>query len=304
MPLFIYDRIGYRRHARHFAADDLAVDLGGRTALVTGANSGIGLATATALAGLGAEVVLGCRSVERGRAAATAIGPRARLELVDMTDLDSVAALGERVGAVDFLVHNAGLLPPARALGPQGLEHTLACHVVGPHLLTTILAPRMPRGARIIWITSGGMYTRKLSLRALLALSDSAAPYDGTNAYADTKRAQVVLARLWAKKLAPQAIDVNAMHPGWADTPALASGMPRFQKLLRRVLRSPAEGADTVIWLAAAARLGGQSGRLWFDRAPVSEHKLPFTRTSAETETALWALADRLASGRASRPPS
>jgi hypothetical protein len=80
--------------------------------------------------------------------------------------------------------------------------------------------------------------------------------------------------------------------------------MPRFQRLLRRVLRSPAEGADTVIWLAAAARLGGQGGRLWFDRAPVSEHKLPFTRASAETETALWALADRLASGRASRPPS
>lgn len=291
---FSFDRTGYRLHARTFDPTDLDVDLTGQTCAVTGANSGIGYAASVALARLGAEVLLLCRNPERGAAALARlrdeVGRRCgAVEIIDMASLASVRTAADRLAGrrIDVLVHNAGVLPTERTLSPDGLELTLATHVVGPLLLTALLLPglRAAPAARVVWVTSGGMYTQRLRL------DDpqwERTEYDGVLAYARTKRMQVVLNELLAGRLAASEIASNAMHPGWADTPAVRSSLPRFWQRMKDRLRSPAEGADTIVWLAASARVAGQTGKLWFDRRARATHYLPFTTERAGAREALW----------------
>jgi NAD(P)-dependent dehydrogenase (short-subunit alcohol dehydrogenase family) len=135
------------------------------------------------------------------------------------------------------------------------------------------------------------MYTRRLNLEDP---NWTGRDYDGVLAYAETKRAQVVLAELWAEELRGSSVVVNAMHPGWADTPSVKSSLPRFHRLTRSILRTPAEGADTVVWLAASVPARGWTGRFFFDREPRRTHLLPFTREPSEERGALWKLCERL----------
>jgi NAD(P)-dependent dehydrogenase (short-subunit alcohol dehydrogenase family) len=297
-----FDRTGFQAHALGFDPDDLAVDLSGRRALVTGANSGIGFESALGLADLGAEVVLLCRNAARGEQAAEEIrartgSRRVSAETLDVSDLAGVREVGARLASrpVDVLIHNAGVLPDTRVETKDGLELSFATHVAGPHLLTRLLRPALERSgdARVIWVSSGGMYARRLNL------ADphwTRRRYDGVIAYAETKRAQVVLAELWAEALAGSSVRVFSMHPGWADTPSVASSLPRFRRVMEKLLRTPAEGADTVVWLAAAARAraGEWNGRFFFDRAPRRTHLLPGTRESAAERRRLWTLCERL----------
>ena len=222
-----FDRTGFRIHSLTFRPDDLDVDLSGRRCLVTGANSGIGYESALALADLGAEVVLLCRSRERGEAAAERIreqtgNARVSVEELDVSRLASVRSAAARLQErpVDVLIHNAGALPDERVETEDGLELTLATHVVGPFLLTRLLRPALEKSsdARVIWVSSGGMYTRRLNVRDP---NWQEREYDGVVAYAETKRAQVVLAELWAEELRGTSVVVNSMHPGWADTPSV-----------------------------------------------------------------------------------
>lgn len=281
--LFSFDRSGWLRHARRFRAADLAVDLAGRVCLVTGANSGIGRACAHALALRGATVWLLCRDERRGREAEEALrkdtgNPRVRCARLDVSDLAAVRAFcaGFPEPRVDALVHNAGLLPAERILSPDGLELCFATHVAGPRVLTLGLEPRLREAAgRVVFVSSGGMYTQRLS-------SDDAQwerrRYDGVAAYAQTKRMQVVLTGMLARRLRAAGVVVNAMHPGWADTPGVRSSLPGFFRWMRGRLRTPEQGADTAVWLAAAEAARRHSGRLFFDRAPAAVHLLPWTR--------------------------
>jgi NAD(P)-dependent dehydrogenase (short-subunit alcohol dehydrogenase family) len=296
-----FDRVGFRIHSLTFRAEDLDVDLSGRRCLVTGANSGIGYETALALADLGAEVVLLCRNPERGEQAAERVrqqtgNARVSLEVVDISDLTSVRGAAARLASapVDVLVHNAGVLPDERVETRDGLELTLATHVVGPFLLTRLLRGSLEKSpdGRVIWVSSGGMYTRRLNLEDP---NWTRRDYDGVAAYAETKRAQVVLSELWAEELSGSPIVVNAMHPGWADTPAVKSSLPRFHRVTRNILRTPAEGADTVVWLAACPAGREWNGRFFFDRKERRTHLLPFTRESEADRRALWQLCERSA---------
>ncbi|MBW2500136.1 MAG: SDR family NAD(P)-dependent oxidoreductase [Deltaproteobacteria bacterium] len=299
-PLFSFDRIGFRRHALGFDPEDLAVDLYGRRCLVTGANSGIGYETALTLADLGAEVVLLCRSRDRGRAAVDRIreatgSRRVRPVEVDVSERTSIdAAVAELSDEpIDVLVHNAGVLPDSRIETKDGLELCFATHVAGPHHLTRALQSELEsaEGARVIWVSSGGMLTRRLNV------DDPdwrEREYDGVIAYAETKRAQVVLAELWAEELAETRVCVNSMHPGWADTPAVRTSLPRFHRLTETILRTPAEGADTVVWLAASPAAEGETGHFFFDRRAVRSHWTPTTRESDEDRDRLWALCEAL----------
>jgi len=168
-----FDRSGFRRHAASFRAEDLRVDLTGRVAVVTGANSGIGKATSRALAERGAEVFLLCRSEERGRAALrdlreTTGSRRLRLVTVDVAEPDSVRAAVDGIGAdrIHVLVNNAAVLPDDRRENGRGIEITFATNVLGPFLLTRLFEPRLRAAgaARVINVSSGGMYARRLSL--------------------------------------------------------------------------------------------------------------------------------------------
>jgi NAD(P)-dependent dehydrogenase (short-subunit alcohol dehydrogenase family) len=294
-----FDAPGYRRHARRFDPRDLDVDLSGRRCLVTGSGGGLGRAAALGLARLGATVHLLVRDRGRGERArdelrAESGSSRIEVEVADVSDLGALArwARGFAADAIDVLVHNAGVLPAARALTADGLELTFATHVAGPHLLTRLLAPRLRAAgdARVVWVSSGGMYTQRLSLADL---GWERRPYDGVRAYAQTKRMQVELAARWARELGP-AVHVSAMHPGWADTPGVETSLPRFHARLRARLRTPAEGADTIVWLAARRPAPSPSGAFWFDRRARWTHYLPWTRTGAATRAALWALAERV----------
>jgi NAD(P)-dependent dehydrogenase (short-subunit alcohol dehydrogenase family) len=299
-PLFSFDRIGFRRHAIGFDPGDLDVDLFGRRCLITGANSGIGFETALALADLGAEVVLLCRNRERGQAAVESIRERTgnrRVELIllDVSDLGAVDAVAGELAKepVDVLVHNAGVLPDERIESADGLELTFATHVAGPHRLTRGLRPALEAAedARVIWVSSGGMLTRHLNVEDPGWEKRS---YDGVLAYAETKRAQVVLAELWAEAFEGTRVCVNSMHPGWADTPAVESSLPRFHRVTEAILRTPAEGADTVVWLAASPAAEGQTGRFFFDRRAVRTHWIASTRETEEERRRLWRICEDL----------
>jgi len=292
--LFSFDRTGFRLHRRSFRPGDLDVDLAGKRCLITGANSGLGKAAAHALAGLGAEVWLLCRSEERGRAAARDVreatgNDGVHLEIVDMSEATSVRELAERFGErhIDVLIHNAGVLPDQRTETTDGLELTWATHVVGPFLLTWLLLPNLRRApaARVINVSSGGMYSQRLDLRDV---GWQGKPFDGVTAYAQSKRAEVVLTELWAERLAETAVTVNSMHPGWADTPGVKQSLPRFWRFTRNRLRTPREGADTIVWLAACERIAGESGKFWFDRRAVGTHKLRRTHERPGDRQRLW----------------
>lgn len=290
-----YSRLGYLARSATWSgprADPAPGALAGRVALVTGGGGGLGLATVTGLARLGATVHLVVRDEGRGAAArdrVEAAVPGADLHLTrcDVADLDDVRRAADVLAAArpDLLVHNAGVLPPARTETPQGHELCLATHVLGPHLLTRRLAGALrERGGRVLWISSGGMYAQRLR-------ADEPVPYDGTTAYARTKRMQVVLSGLWAREL-----DSHAVHPGWADTPGLAESLPAFGRLLGPVLRTAEQGADTAVWLAAAPAAVAGTGRFWHDRRPRPEHYVPWTRETPADRDALWARVEALTS--------
>lgn len=291
-----YSRLGYLARSASWSgarADPEPGALAGKVALVTGGSAGLGLATVTGLARLGATVHMVVRdegrgAVARAQVAAAVPGAQVHVARCDLSDLADVTRAAPALAAAgpDVLVHNAGVLPPARTLTPQGHELTLATHVLGPHLLTRLLADALG-GGRVLWISSGGMYAQKLTF-------DEPVPYNGTTAYARTKRMQVVLSGMWSREL-----DSHAVHPGWADTPGLTRSLPGFGRLLGPLLRTAEQGADTAVWLAAAraSDVGPDTigrGRFWHDRRPRPEHYVPWTRETAAERDALWARVEAL----------
>jgi len=270
----------------------------GRRVLVTGANSGLGYATARALLRAGAQVLVSVRSEDKAAdtrhrlAADLGHDPGQRLEtdLLDLGDLAEVRAFAARRLAedapLDAVVHNAGALFAERALTGDGLERTYQIHVVAPFLLTSLLLPTLARSApsRVVTVTSGGMYSEKL----VTARVDSPGGYRGTVAYARAKRAQVVLTREWARRFAATGVSFHVAHPGWALTPGVETSLPGFRRLTGPILRDPDEGADTIVYLALSDDLGGEDGRLWHDRRPRSEHKVPWTIAEPGEAGELW----------------
>ena len=270
--------------------------LRGRTALVTGPTSGLGRAATDALASMGARVILVGRSAERLTAVRDALvathgEDRFPIVVADMGSLASVRAAADRIietePRLDVLVDNAGAIFPERSESPDGIEATLAVLVVGPFVLVSGLLPLLRRtpGARVVCVTSGGMYTQKLDLDDL---QSTVVPFSGPRAYARAKRAQVALVREWARRLRGTGVTINAMHPGWADTPGLAETLPGFYRAMRPVLRSPAEGVDTIAWLAADPAGAATSGSLYLDRGPRPFDRVPGTRLSPGDRRRLW----------------
>ena len=112
--------------------------------------------------------------------------------------------------------------------------------------------------------------------------------YKGSVAYARTKRAQVVLTEMWAERFAARGIVAHSMHPGWADTPGVSHSLPTFAKLTAPILRTPEQGADTIVWLAADPEPAGVTGLFWHDRAPRPTHRLRSTTERPGERERLW----------------
>lgn len=301
MVALSYTSLGYRVRKRLWKEEEHRLD--GCVVLITGANAGLGRAATQALARRGARVIMACRNGEKAEAARSAIldaVPQARLdvELVDVSEMESVRACAARVRGsferLDVLVHNAGVMLDRPEVNSAGIEKTLATNVLGGFVLTRELLPLLEASApsRIIHVTSGGMYTQKLEVDDLQGEHTT---YDGVVRYAQTKRAQVILNEMWAKRLEGRGVSSFAMHPGWADTPGVERSLPRFHKLLKPILRSPDEGADTIVWLASEPELENRSGALFFDRRARRTHVLPNTRIRDEERSQLWSELEALA---------
>lgn len=269
-----YSKIGSGVRRLWWPADPAPSSMAGKRVVVTGATSGLGEAMATSFAQLGATVHLLGRNPDKVKRSAGVIrgavpGSVVIDEVCDVGDLDAVRAwtddLAGRVDALHGLVHNAGAMPKRRDETPQGHELQLACHVLGPQVMTERLLPllRNAGGASVVFVSSGGMYSAPLSTGDM---ESTRGDYDGIRVYAKTKRMQVVLADAWARRLAASDVRVESMHPGWAKTPGVSEALPTFQKLTGPILRDAADGGDTAVWLVAT-RPSSQSPHFWHDRA-------------------------------------
>lgn len=293
--IYSFDRRGYLRHQEYFKETDLDKDLSGKNALITGANAGIGYSLALALAQRKANVYLLCRNPQKGEVAVQKIKEETGvasvfLEIIDVSDLNSVQSFLARFEASDIhiLLINAGILPDHYQTSPQGYENALATNLLGHHLLMQGLWGRLT-GGRVILISSGGMYPTPLNIKRLF--TPKPRTFDGVRQYALTKRAQVVLTELLAKRGEKKGIIVHAMHPGWVNTGGVQSSLPKFWDRMKDNLRTPAEGADTALWLAISDRAGESSGQFWFDRKERSTKMLHQRPTPEQIKQELW---DRL----------
>ncbi|GAA6225220.1 dehydrogenase/reductase SDR family member 12 isoform X1 [Lates japonicus] len=297
-----YTKSGYETAAKHFAPADLDVNLSGRSFVITGANSGIGKATAQEIANRGGIVHMVCRNKDRAEAAKDEIVERSKnqkvyVHVVDMSSAKQVWEFAQNFSqnnAVHVLINNAGCMVNQRELTEEGLEKNFATNTLGTYILTTALIPALKKAKdpRVVTVSSGGMLTQKLNTDDLQFEKGT---FDGTMAYAQNKRQQVILTERWASQ--NKEIHFSSMHPGWADTPAVQLSMPSFHAKMQSRLRTEAMGADTTVWLAVSPAAVKQPSGLFFqDRKAVATHlPLASSRSSPQEEEKLLAVLEDLA---------
>ena len=251
-------------------------DQSGRTALITGANSGLGLETARTLAQRGARVVLACRTLERAEQARQALLRDSLGELIslqlDLADLVSVrrgaAQLADQLGAIDMLINNAGVMAPPRQLSAQGFELQFAVNHLGHFALTQQLLPVLRPGARVVHVSSGASYFGRIAFDDL----QGEQRYDAWAAYAQSKLANVMTALELQRRLDAKGAEVRSLaaHPGLARTnlqpTSVAARGSRVEALAYRLMdplfQSAAMGAlpQLLAATAPAAKPGGFYG--------------------------------------------
>ena len=281
-----YSAIGY--YARRLFWRRIRADFSGQTWLVAGGSEGIGGAAARAAAAGGATVIAVARDIGKLQAFAASVdGPgKVVTEVADFSLVGDTWALlrrlQERGIRVDVLVNNVGIQKRDQILTREGLETSFATNILSHYLLTRELLRRnmLADTATVIEVSSGGMYNHAMVVKDL---NLTAAGYLGVRAYGLSKRAQVMLTSHWRQHCAGSGKTFYAMHPGWVDTAAVGRSMPRFRAILKPVLREHAQGADTIVWLAAAKPQQQAPESIWFDRKERSAHIYEHTPKSSAT---------------------
>jgi NAD(P)-dependent dehydrogenase (short-subunit alcohol dehydrogenase family) len=257
--------------------------MAGKTCIVTGANSGIGLETARGLAQMGARVVLVCRSAEKGRAAIVNIqgeAPAAQLDLLiaDMSSQASVRALAaqifEKYPRVDVLINNAGTAISKRAVSVDGIEMTVAGNHLGAFLLTLLLLDRLKASApsRVVNVSS------EAQRRARLDMDDiqfERREYSGIGAYGQSKVLMNACTFELARRLEGAGVTANCLHPGVVATNIWHSGeadQPLFFKLLVRIFKpfmlNSKKGAEVTLYLATSPEVAKITGEYFVKSKP------------------------------------
>ncbi len=233
--------------------------LEGKVAIVTGANSGMGMATTAALADKGAKVIMLCRSEERGKEALIKLmeNKDRRLELIlcDLGDYDSIRSFAKQVRAeydrIDILVNNAGFISLDRQFTKEGLERQFGINHIGHFLLTMLLLKKMGEGSRIVNVASGAHKTGKIRFDDI-NLSKN---FNVITAYSQSKLANVLFTRELARRVKDRGITVNCCHPGAVATNIGIDRETGFGKtitgMLKPFFQTPEEGARTAIFLAS-----------------------------------------------------
>ncbi|KAJ0795887.1 putative NADP-retinol dehydrogenase [Helianthus annuus] len=295
-----FTKSGFLEHSKNFNPEDMARRIDGKNCVVTGANSGIGYATAHGLASRGATVYMVCRNKGRGEDAVSKIqsstnNQNVHLEVCDLSSVHDIKSFTSRFKEKDIPVHvlvnNAGVLENTRVTTSEGYEMNFAVNVLGTYSTTELMLPLLEKSqpdARVITVASGGMYTAPLTTD----LQFTSGEFSGVEQYARNKRVQVALTEKWAEKYGDKGIGFYVMHPGWAATPGVATSLPSFSKSFEGKLRTSEEGADTVIWLALQPKEKLVSGGFYFDRAEVPKH-LPLGATKS-SHAAIDSIVDTL----------
>ena len=274
--------------------------MGGKVALVTGGTSGIGKATAMALSAMGADVVVVGRNRERGERAAEEIraqtGGRVDLALADLSSQAGVRSLAEefkrRYDRLDVLVNNAGLVQSKRTETVDGLETTFATNHLAPFLLTSLLQDLLERSApsRVVTVSSEAERGGNIDFDDL----QSEKKYRGFPVYGMTKLANILFTYELAERLKGTGVTATCLHPGAVNTRFGTNNsgpMTSLFRLFKPFMRSPEQGADTVIWLASSPDVEGVSGRYYADRKPIEPKKIA---NDPAARRRLWEESERL----------
>jgi NAD(P)-dependent dehydrogenase (short-subunit alcohol dehydrogenase family) len=273
-----------------------------KTVLITGGSSGIGQATAGALARLDAHVVIAARDLERSRAVAkeisAATGHEARAMHLDLTSMESIRAFSARFleeqPRLHVLINNAGTFSKKRRESVDGFEATFALHHLGPFLLTKLLLPRMVENApgRIINVSSR---VHRLARNGLdfddLQLTKG---YSGKAAYAQSKLALELFTRELARRVTAEGITVNSIHPGAVKSNfrADAGALIRLVYfLMRPTLLTPEQSAESLVYLATEPSLETTTGQ-YFSGSELSEPSAQ--GQDAEAAKKLWDVSEVL----------
>jgi NAD(P)-dependent dehydrogenase (short-subunit alcohol dehydrogenase family) len=274
--------------------------MGGKVVLITGGTSGIGRAAATALAAMGAEVVVTGRNRGRGEAAVEEIrnttgNERVSLMLADLSVQAEVRSLAERFreghDRLDVLVNNAGLVQSKRTETPDGLEMTFAVNHLAPFLLTNLLLDLLKESApsRIVTVSSEARRGASIDFDDL----QSERRYRGFPVYGMTKKANILFTYELAERLEGTGVVANCLHPGAVSTNFGRNNrgpMALLFRLFKPFMRSPDQGADTLVYLASSPEAGALNGKYLTDRRAVS----PAEPRDEATQKRLWEASEEL----------
>jgi retinol dehydrogenase 14 len=274
----------------------------GSTVLVTGGTGGIGLATATGLAGLGARVGIVGRSAARGQAAADEMRrlvPSAEVDVfeADLSAQSEVRRLARDVEQVyprlDVLVNNAGGYWAHRHVTADGLERTFAVNHLAPFLLThelwDLLVACAP--ARVVTVSSGAQAMGRIDLDDL----QGERSYNGQRAYNQSKLANVLITYELARRLDGTGVTATVLHPGVVRTAFGREDPTRSQRLMatlvRPFMKTPEQGAVTSVYLASSPEVEGVTGAYFANRRPKRSSKASYDRDLARR---LWEVSAEL----------
>ncbi len=274
-----------------------------KTVLITGGNAGIGKATAAELARLGAEVILACRSRERGEAAAEEIkkqtgNERLRVIRCDLASFDSIRrAAGEFATAhdqLDVLINNAGVFTTELKRTEEGFELQFGVNHLGHFLLTKLLLDRLKSALRprVVNVSSASHYGADIDFNNLRGQKGSSA-YSGRKAYGQSKLANILFTREMARRH-PQ-VDINALHPGTVRTRFGNKDTKWYVSLVWTLIKpfmiSTDKGAETSVYLASSPEIEGLSGQYFDDK---QRRRSPSQRAQDdELARKLWMLSEQ-----------
>ncbi|MFN2400138.1 MAG: SDR family oxidoreductase [Gemmatimonadaceae bacterium] len=275
----------------------------GRVCLVTGANRGIGRATALGLAQMGATVAMLCRDAERGAFACQEVrgesgNERVSLVVIDLASLESIrsaaAEIERRFPSVHVLINNAGVNHSRRTMTADGFEMTFAVNHLGPFLLTSLLLPRLRAGApsRIINVTSVFERLGRVAFKDLHAYRR----YSALRAYTQSKLATVLFTYELSERLRGTGVTVNCVSPGLVATDLLRDRFWWSHGLLRKVwnklLLTPERAAGVLVHLAATPEMSSVTGQCFNSRArPMRTSRISY---SVEKREQLWRVSAQL----------
>jgi NAD(P)-dependent dehydrogenase (short-subunit alcohol dehydrogenase family) len=268
--------------------------------IVTGANSGMGRAISTELAGTGAAVVMLCRSRQRGEEALAEVrrssgNHAAELMLCDLGSrksiLDFCSMFRDRYHRLDVLVNNAGVVLPGRHETTDGFELQFGVNHLGPFLLTGLLIDLLIASApaRIVNVASGAHKIGKIHFEDVNLKKN----YRVWRAYAQSKLANIMFTYELAERLKNRGVTVNCLHPGAVATNMGVNRDTGFGKMITGLLRpffqSPEQGAQTAIYLSMSEEVAAVSGKYF-----IKKEFVPSSRRSYDMDTAkkLWKLSE------------